>query len=96
MRVDMCQPLTVGNFVVFKGHKQSSGKGLAIRGAIKSFLERTPEGRVIHVSLAAQSAEAIIHGISEELRERIAIITAVDQRDKGNSANEGSQFLTPL
>lgn len=92
MRVDMCQPLTIGNFVVFKGHKQSSGKGLAIQGAIKSFLERKPEGRVIHVSLQAQTAEAIIQNVSADLRERIALITAVDD----NRANEGSQFLTPL
>ena len=92
----MCQPLTIGNFIVFKGHRQSSGKGLAILGAIKSFLSRCPEGRVVHVSLEAKSADAVIQGVAPELRERVALITAFDEKSRQGVDNEGSQYLAPL
>ena len=74
----MCQPLTVGNFIVFKGHKQSSGKSFAINGAIKSFLDRNVEGRVIHVSLTAQSASSIVKGLDNKHKDRVAIISSVE------------------
>ena len=49
LRIDMCQPMTVGNFIVLKG-RPTSGKQQAIAGAIDRFLE-DPNSHVVHVSL---------------------------------------------
>ena len=38
MRIDMGQPMTKGNLIVFKGDKRASGKSIVVENAAKSFI----------------------------------------------------------
>ena len=49
MRIDMCQPMTQGNFIVMKG-RSKSGKQQAIAGAINQFLQDA-NSYVVHFGL---------------------------------------------
>lgn len=80
LRVDLCEPLLRGNFIVLKGDKLASGKDLVIESAIKHFLQEGEDHRVVYVSLNSLSADHVRKAAESELEaddcDRLTIVSA--------------------
>jgi F0F1-type ATP synthase alpha subunit len=57
MRIDLLKPLTKGNFILFKGDRNTGKTSLAI-SIIKNFLEKSgPDAKVVYVGMSQKGKE---------------------------------------
>lgn len=93
LRLDLCEPLLRGNFIVLKGDKLASGKDLVIESAITHFLQQGDNHRVVYVSLNALRANHIstLASLTADEKSRLAILSA-DEYTTGDC----EQYLAPM
>jgi F0F1-type ATP synthase alpha subunit len=74
MRLDLAQPLTQGNVILFKGNKNLGKTRLAI-SAINQFLQADENNRAIYVGLSKITSAKAFDKLQADLQKRAAFFT---------------------
>jgi hypothetical protein len=61
----MAQPMSQGNFIVFKGDKRASGKQNVAISAVKQFLTESKNNQAVFVGFTQQTADRLKQSLDE-------------------------------
>jgi F0F1-type ATP synthase alpha subunit len=91
MRLDLAQPLTQGNFILFKGERNLGKTRLAV-STISQFLQKDPSNRAIYVGLSKSNSVKAFDQLDESLRERACFFT---MSGEDTTISNAEYFLAP-
>jgi F0F1-type ATP synthase alpha subunit len=74
MRLDLAQPLTQGNVILFKGHKNLGKTRLAVN-TIHQFLQQDENNRAIYVGMSKNNSVKAFDALPVQYQSRAAFIT---------------------
>lgn len=74
MRIDIANPLTQGNVIIFKGER-NLGKTRTAFSVIEQFAKESKNNRAIYVGLSKANAAKQFDSLSEEAKSQVACFT---------------------
>jgi F0F1-type ATP synthase alpha subunit len=93
IRLDLGNPMTKGNLIVFKG-PSSAGKTELAYTTINQFLQEDESHRAIYVGLTQNSGASMLEQLSENCQSR-AICLGVDTLNKSMTVSDAEYILAP-
>lgn len=91
MRLDLAQPLTQGNLIIFKGHKNHGKTRLAVN-TMSQFLQQDENNRAIYVGLSKVNTIRAFDVLSNDVKDRAAFFSVGGEDTTISSAE---YFLLP-
>ena len=91
MRIDMVQPMSEGNFIVFKGER-ATGKTTLAMNTIQQFLSESSDNRAIYVGLNnTKTTRQVFEGVATEQQGQLMCISVGD-----HDVSDAEYFLAPM
>ena len=91
MRLDLAQPLSEGNVILFKGERNLGKTRLAV-STINQFLSQDSTNRAIYVGLSKNNSVKAFDMIQPELRDRACLFTVSGE---DTTISNAEYFLAP-
>ena len=91
MRIDLNKPMTVGNFILFKGER-NTGKSRLAMDTVKQYLEQdTKNNKAVFMSLNKKTGDEFISVLGEHAKNAVSISC-----DTKESISDAEYLLSPL